>query len=147
MERQAGSSHRQLPHTADVGFEACAPNLPAVFEEAARALAEIAAETTGTVGSPVETGLLRADDLEGLAFAWLNELIALADAQGCVLVGATVSHLAPVADGWTLEGRATLVPYESPGIRTLRQVKAVTLHRLAVDRGPAGSTLTAYADI
>ncbi len=147
MERSAEPSHRQLPHTADVGFEASAASLPAVFEEAARALAEIAAETPGIVGLPVETGPLHARDLESLAFTWLNELIALADAEGRVLVGATVSHLAPVADGWAMEGRASLVPYETPGVRALRQVKAVTLHRLAVREGPAGFTLTAYADI
>ena len=147
MAVQRARSHGYLPHTADVGLVARAPTLAALFEEAALALAGLAADTDGVEGTPAIAGPVAARDLEGLAFAWLNELIGLAESTGQALVRAVVARLEPEGDGWTVEGRVFLAPWEGPGVRARRHVKAVTFHRLAVEEGPEGFTLTAYADL
>ncbi len=147
MTVHRGRSHGYLPHTADAGLVARATTLAGLFEEAALALAELAADTAGVEGAPVLAGPLTAGDLEGLAFAWLNELIGLAESVGQALVGAAVARLEPAGDGWVVEGRAILAPWGQPGVRARRHVKAVTFHRLAVEEGPEGFTLAAYADL
>ena len=147
MAVQRGRSHGYLPHTADAGLVARAPTLAGLFEEAALAIAELAADTDGVEGVPVLAGPVTACDLDGLAFAWLNELIGLAESAGQVLVRAVVARIGPQGDGWTMEGRAFLAPWDRPGVRARRHVKAVTFHRLAVEEGPEGFALTAYADL
>lgn len=98
-------------------------------------------------------GPLSAHDLDALAFAWLNELLGLAEARGLALVGTHVSRIERVAAGeggelgWVLDGTAALAPYGPEGVRPRRHVKAVTFHRLSVAREAPGWTLTAYADL
>ena len=147
MTVHEGRSHGYLPHTADAGLAARAPTLAGLFEEAALALAELAADGTRVAGTPVPAGPLRAGDLEGLAFAWLNELIGLSEAAGQALVGATVARLDHAGDGWMVEGEALLSPWAQPGLQARRHVKAVTFHRLTVEAGPAGFALAAYVDL
>ncbi|MGO9206207.1 MAG: archease [Candidatus Limnocylindrales bacterium] len=142
-----GRSHGYLPHTADAGLVARAPTLAGLFEEAALALAELAADNPGVEGAPVPAGPLNAGDLGGLAFAWLNELIGLAESAGQALVGATVTRLDRAGDGWIVEGRALLAPWGEAGLQARRHVKAVTFHRLVVEEGPAGFALAAYVDL
>jgi SHS2 domain-containing protein len=163
-----GRSHGLLPHTADAGFTARARDLAALFEEGARALAELGADLDEPAfgadpldsrGGPsagrvtLVVGPLSAHDLEALAFAWLNELLGVAEARGLALVGAQVSRIERVAPGegvesrWVLDGTAALAPYGPDGVRPRRHVKAVTFHRLAVAREAPGWTLTAYADL
>ena len=49
--------HEEVPHTADVAFRAIAPSLPGLFEEAAMALAEIAADRGAGTGPSHEVSL------------------------------------------------------------------------------------------
>ena len=145
-----GRRHEALPHTADVGLRAEAPDLPALFEETAAALAELAADVPpGATG--VERWVVRsATDLEGLAFAWLDELIGLADAAGAAVGATTVEgieeHGDPVA-AWMLRARVRLVAYGPGGARPRVGVKSPTYHGLRVEPHDGGWALTAYLDV
>lgn len=145
-----GRRHEALPHTADVGLRAEAPDLPALFEEAAAALAELAADVP-----PGATGVERrversATDLEGLAFAWLDELIGLADAEGAA-VAATIIEAVEERGGpdapWLLRARVRLVAYGPDGARPRVGVKSPTYHGLRVEPHDGGWALTAYLDV
>lgn len=151
--------HEALEHTADVGLRAAAAGLPSLFEEAAVALAEVMAEfdalgaRAGDLarrdGELIE---LEADDLVGLAFAWLNELIGRAQAAGEALLRTAVERIdeAPGGLGWRLRARAWLIPYregEGMAVRPCHDVKSATYHRLTVRRQRGGWTLTAYLDV
>ncbi len=138
--------HELLAHTADAGLTAVGPTLAGVLEEAAAALAELAADTQGAESAVVPTGRIAARDLPALAFAWLNELLGLAESRDAALVRATVLRAVETDDGWEVEGRAYVAPYGGE-VRARRQVKAVTFHRLSVEEGPDGWTLTAYVDL
>ena len=145
-----GRRHEALPHTADVGLRAEAPDLPALFEEAAAALAELAADVP-PAGAGVERRVERsATDLEGLAFAWLDELIGLADAAGAAVGATTVEgveeHGGPDAR-WVLRARVRLVPYGPGGARPRVGIKSPTYHGLRVEPHDGGWALTAYLDV
>jgi SHS2 domain-containing protein len=145
--RRAVRRHEILPHTADVGLRAEGPDLRAVFEEAAVALAELVADVSGSPPvvrrTPIECS---AADLAALAFTWLNELVGLVDVHGA-LARATIAGISPDPRGWRLRGEAALVPWDRPEVRRRADVKSATYHRLAVVPIPGGWSITAYLDL
>lgn len=141
-------THRLLPHTADAGLEASAPTLPALFEEAALALADLtsdrAAEAIGSTEAPIE---LVAPDLPALAFAWLGELIGLIDARASAVSVTDVRTVEPVRDGWRLVADIRLAPFDGVRVRRRDDVKSVTYHGLVVEPAGGGWRLVAYLDV
>jgi SHS2 domain-containing protein len=148
--------HTLLPHTADVAIAAHGPDPAAVLEEAAVALAELAADVdpsavardpaaaaTGTRPSTVE---LEAGDLAALAFAWLNELIARIDVEGA-LADVTVARVEPGGPGWRLRAVVTHVPFDGEQVRRRADVKSATYHELVVERRDGGWAMTAVLDV
>jgi len=154
----SGARHEILSHTADVGLRVEAPDLVALFDEAAAALAELAADVpAGAPELPPERVELEAADLAGLAYEWLNELIGLADVRRAALVGGRVERLEqlpppgdPGDEGswtWRLEGTVRLARFEGGAVRPRVGVKSATYHGLRVEPSGAGWTMTAYLDV
>jgi SHS2 domain-containing protein len=141
-----GRSHAPIGHTADVGVRVRAPDPGALLEEAALALAEIGADVGPNLPATRESVSVAGDDLEGLAYAWLNELIGLADARGEALVRAEVIAFERAGSRWTARGVGSFAPFGAD-VRPRIGVKAATFHRLRVVQGPAGWTLEAYFDV
>jgi len=132
---------------------AAASDLPALFREAATALSGISAEIApGLAPSIWHAVELEADDLPALAYAWLNELIALCDIHhGAVVATRLVQVDGPSKDDtggtWSLRGRVGLRPYVEGGVRALREPKSATYHGLVVKRSDGCWTLRAYLDL
>lgn len=149
----ASGTHSALPHTADAGFVAAASSLHKLFEEAGASLAELVASLDAGVEACLwEDVVLDADNLPGLAFAWLNELIALADIHHGAIVTTTVEGLDGPLTGegngpWRLRGRVGLRTAGEPGVRLLHQPKSATYHRLIVERKGLCWTMQAYVDL
>lgn len=145
--------HAIVPHTADAGFRVAAPTLASLFEEAASALGDFTADLApGTCASTWEAIEIEEIDLPGLAYAWLNELVALGDVYHGAIVDVTVDSVDQLAGErpnrpWRLHGRVGLYPYTSGGARPRRQVKSATYHRLEVERRGRGWTMLVYLDI
>jgi SHS2 domain-containing protein len=159
--------HRSEGHTADAAVCAWASSLPALFEEAAMALVDLAdVVPPGTQATEWHDVEVRADDLDGLAFAWLNELIGLievahhaivATAVGVIGDATVIEESAPVSSplvvratpgpaAWCLVGRVGLHAYDDV-VQALRHVKAATFHGLRVTQAPAGWSLHAVVDL
>jgi SHS2 domain-containing protein len=141
-----------LPHTADVGLEATAADLSGLFEEAGRALAEVAADLLpGAAAPPWEDVVVSAGDLPALAYAWLNELVARAELRHAALAAVSVAGIdGPLDDragSWRLRGRIGLSRLGDPGVRSRRQVKSATFHDLVVQPHRGGWLLRAYLDL
>jgi len=104
--------HRSRRSTAEAVLEASGPSLTILFDEAGMALAELTAGAdAGAPASSWESIELEAADLDGLAVAWLNELMRAADGHRAELVDVAVDVVAApeaAAAGWRLRGRAGL---------------------------------------
>jgi SHS2 domain-containing protein len=145
--------HEVVGHTADARIRAWAPGLAALFEEAAAALADLTvAAVPGTAVTAWLDVDVSADDLERLAYGWLNELIGLAEVERGGILAAEVETLQGGGHGvavapWHLGGRAGLHPFDESEVHALRQVKAATLHGLRVWSRPQGWSLVAVLDV
>lgn len=137
-----------MPHTADVAISAHGPDPAAVLEEAALALAELAADVDPAAGTATSSDRveLEAGDLVALAFAWLNELIARIDVVGA-LADVTVARVGPGGPGWRLYAAVTLVPFDGERVRRRADVKSATYHGLVVEPYDGGWAMTAVLDV
>jgi SHS2 domain-containing protein len=132
--------HQHVEHTGEIELHLEAPDLATLFEEAARALADIMAEDASgpTTGMP-ERVELTAKDRESLLVDWLNELVYRADVQKHVYADVKVLR----ADDQRIE--ATLHGREPSSPRTA--VKAATWHRLRVRETARGLEATVVLDV
>lgn len=139
----ATGDYRLLEHTADMGIEARAATLDALFVAAARGLQEIvfgrhwAAEPRQEIGVTLEGG-----DLEELLVAWLGEILFIME-QDCFCPAAF--HIAEI-NGRRLKGSISGEPCRE-GERPLREVKAVTYHRISVRQQHEGWRAQVYVDL
>jgi SHS2 domain-containing protein len=132
-----------LEHTADVGVRAWAPDLPHLFEWAARGLLETIG-VWGPIGSGDETVLEvsgEGRDLAGVLVDWLAEILYLQDSQDLAVERVRVHHV----DDRCARGSLTVrVRTEEPGGI---QVKAVTYHRMKVEPSGAAYVAEVYLDV
>lgn len=143
--------HELGDHTADISIHAWASTPSGLFEELALALSALTAEVSAdsrTCWSEVE---VCAQDLDGLAFAWLNELIGMAELERRAITSAQVAVTEQQAGGdraaWRLRARVGLVDYRPGGARALRQVKAATMHALHIREQAGGWSVDVVVDI
>lgn len=127
---------RDLPHTADIGFEVRADGLSRLFELAVggllNALGAGAAGGRGASRRPEETLRLQRPDLERLFVAWLRELLHRITAERALPESVRAEVRASPDRDASLEARIRWVPWTAataPG----REIKGVTYHGLRVE--------------
>jgi SHS2 domain-containing protein len=88
-------SYRYLENiaTADAAFEVVASSLEELFQDAAIAIFEIMADTRTVRPAKTLRIELISDDIEGLFFDWLSELVYLKDTESILFCGFEVSIL------------------------------------------------------
>lgn len=121
---------------ADCALEIEASDLDDLFVTAAQALAAVTVDPDTLRGSVAREIRLEADALDLLLFDFLNELIFLRDAEGVVLADGAVT----VDAGPPCRLTARLHGGAIDPVTTRRRAdpKAVTFHRLAVERDGSG---------
>jgi SHS2 domain-containing protein len=135
-----------LEHTADIAVRIHAKNECALFELAAQAVYSILARTIVVNNeSPTEsiTIEIRAANLEDLFHDWLAEILFYFQTRNLYfekfrIETLTENYFKTVAEGKKINTNKTDVTME---------IKAVTYHRLKVDRTPQGLTATVIFDI
>jgi SHS2 domain-containing protein len=135
-----------VDHTADIGLEIRAPDLPELFDRAALAtswlvlgrVSEVATSRADKSGEVVEKSVeLVEEDLSGLLRSWLRTLLLWDDSEGFVptetrlILVPTPLCDAPDGQAFGLSGRVTGRLDAGPRIR---EIKGVTLHGLKVER-------------
>ena len=128
--------HRWVDHTSELELRVSAATTEAVFAEATEALGEQLGEPVGGVTAhPVSVS---ARDPAGLLAGWLEELVLLSERDSLIAVGTRrVSLAAGRAEG-EVECRAGRPSY---------LVKAVTYHRLSLERSDGGWEATVVLDV
>lgn len=133
-------SHAFEEHTGEVRLRLSADDMRGLFEEAARALAELmlGEEPHGPSGPP-ERVEVRASDRAALLAAWLDELVFLSETRKRVWTDVRVLKLADDALSAEVSG------VEADALRT--QVKAATLHDLRIERSASGIDASVVLDV
>ena len=119
---------------ADVALEATAAEWPELFSEAAKAFWSIQLEDLATIQlDQAQKVHLRRPALDMLLYAFLQELIYWKDAKGMIFLAADVQIQAADQE-WSLQAELKGEKLDPARHRQVVDVKAVTLHRLAVQR-------------
>jgi SHS2 domain-containing protein len=132
--------HSFEDHAAETRLVVEASSLAALFEEAARALAELVLEAgAGAADEPVKVVRLCAPDAAALLVDWLNELVYLSETEKRVYTDVRVTRATET------ELEATVRGVYPEIVRTA--VKAATLHEVRVERGAHGYTASVVLDV
>lgn len=129
-----------LPHTADIGIEARAPDLQQVFSEAARGLAAIILDAEPGGSDRTEEVRIEGADLEDTLVQFLEECLYRYETRGELVVGANLKHVSPTR----AEGEVFVVDDAEAGGP---MIKAVTYHGLVVTRTANGWMARCYLDV
>ena len=133
--------------TADVAFEALGATPEETYRAAADATLNTMVEDIGTV-APLERRLfsLAADSLDLLLFELLQELVYRKDAER-LLLRIRDLRIEEAGSGYRLHAEAIGETIDSGRHSLLADVKAVTLHRLVVERTPDGWRAVVVLDV
>ena len=147
-----------LDHTADIGLEVRAHDLPELFGRAALATLwlVLGRPTVGALsdeaeGSVIERSIELAEaDLATLFRSWLRAVLFWEDSEGFVVSGSHLmllpTPLCGAPDGQAFGLMGNVEGYFDEGPR-VREIKGVTLHGLAVERSHGGWKGTVIFDV
>ncbi len=86
-------------------------------------------------------------DLESLLYAWLAEILAIADAEQLFFRRAKVHSLESQPQGSALRGAVFGEKYDKQRHAAGTYIKAVTYHQLKVEQTPHGWRAQVYLDV
>ena len=120
-----------LEHTADIGIAAYGKTKREVFINAAKGMFEIiAGETKNLKENFYDKIKLEADNLEGLLFAWLNELLYIGETRLVILNKFQIKELS----NFQIKAEVRGAKINPPSIKIEKEIKAVTYHRLEIKK-------------
>jgi SHS2 domain-containing protein len=126
--------HREIEHTADLGFEVWADTVPGLFEEATRALAELCYDRSAVERRGRRAVEVTGDGREQMLVAWLQEVYLLLEAETWL----TDSAAEVRCDGRRVRGILVGEPFDRRRHTLHTEIKAVTYHGLSIERDAEG---------
>jgi SHS2 domain-containing protein len=132
-----------LDHPADVGFLARGRTLAELFANAALALMSLGWELDDVEEKQRREIEADGEDAEALLYAWLSEILAIADADRLVFRRFEVTELTESR----VRGAAWGEQFDASRHRARTYVKAVTLHQFEINETEAGWTARVYVDV
>ena len=126
---------RSLDHTADVGLELEAPDLPELLRRAVRGMAWLLLECEPPGASSPRTLRVEAPDAPGLLRELLRELLWWHEGEGFTALDLDEAAIEETGSGLRLEASVLFVRDVA---HPLREIKGVTLHGLLAAPGEDG---------
>ncbi len=143
-----------LEHPADVGFLAYGATPEELFANAALAMISLGCDPAGVEERERRDLAATGADPEALLFAWLAEILAVADAEQLAFCRVEVSELALESDpAWKTPaaGRVRGITYgekfDKARHRAGTYIKAVTYHQLRVEQTAEGWRAQVFLDV
>ena len=121
-------SFREIDHTADLGIEVEAANLPQLFAAAGEAFYALIADPTGIESSEEISVSARGEGWDELLHAWLCELLAQFNLKGFVGKNCEAKNVEP----GRVEAKVKGEPLDLKRHRFYTEIKGVTYHGLRV---------------
>ncbi|MDJ0782670.1 MAG: archease [Desulfosarcinaceae bacterium] len=132
-----------IDHTADLGLQIVAPDLPELYETAAAALGHQLLEAAPNQEIQCQRLKISGEDRADLLINWLRELLAFWHVEGRAVRAARCLALSP----HTLTADVDLLDFD-PAVHTPKQeIKAVTYHQLDVSSCAEGWRATVIFDL
>lgn len=120
-----------IEHTADIGLIAYGKNREQVFINTAKGMFEIIAGGTKNLKENFYDKIkLEADNLEGLLFAWLNELLYIGETRLVILNKFKIKELSDFQIKAEVEG----MKINPPSVKIEKEIKAATYHHLEIKK-------------
>ena len=132
-----------LEHPADIGFRAYGRTREELFANAALALFSLACDLATIEERDSREIETSGSEEETLLYAWLAELLAVAEAERLVFQRAEICVLEP----GRIRGVAYGEPFDRSRHRIGTHIKAVTFHQLKVEQTPAGFLAQVFLDL
>jgi SHS2 domain-containing protein len=126
---RSNAGFEEIEHTADWALKVWAPDLPALFEQAALGMDSLAGIELDGESSLDRRLELKAPDAESLLVAFLSEVLHFAESEQ---IGFRSYSIRITSERLTasLEG--------APILQASKEIKAVTYHQLAIKATPYG---------
>jgi SHS2 domain-containing protein len=122
------ATYREIEHTADLGVEVTAADLPALFASAGEALYALIADPA-TIETRDEISIAATGgNPEDLLHAWLCELLALFNVQGFVGKRCEIAHI----ESGQVQGRVSGEKLDLKRHAFHTEIKGVTYHDFKV---------------
>jgi SHS2 domain-containing protein len=138
-----------IEHPADAGFFAYGDTLAELFENAALAMCSLACAPDGIEERTNRDVAATGADLESLLYAWLAEILAIADADQLAFRRVKVTQLRLPHEG--VSGEVRGIAYGEAFDRQRHAagtyIKAVTLHQFALERTATGYRARVFLDL
>jgi len=120
-----------LEHTADIGIAAYGKTKREVFINVAKGMFEIISGGNKTLKENFYDKIkLEADNLEGLLFAWLNELLYIGETRLVILNKFQIKELSD----FQIEAEVGGTKIKSPSVKIEKEIKAATYYRLEIKK-------------
>jgi SHS2 domain-containing protein len=132
-----------IEHPADVGFIAYGQTREELFANAALALCSLACDVSGVEERERREIEVTGSDDESLLFAWLAEILAIADAEQMFFRRAEIVELA----GGRLRAVVFGEKFDPARHRAGTYIKAVTFHQMRVEQLNGGWRAQVYLDV
>ena len=132
-----------LEHPADIGFRAYGETREELFENAALALFSLTCELATVEERESREIEATGSDNETLLYAWLAELLAVAEAERLVFRRADVTAL----EANRAHGTAYGEPFDRARHEMNTHIKAVTFHQLFVEQTAEGWRAQVFVDL
>ncbi len=139
-----------IEHPADVGFVAFGGTLEILFQNAGLAMLSLAGDVAAVEERVQREIDVTARDKESLLFAWLAEILAIADAEQLIFHRVEVRQLSEGSarsPEWRVRGSASGEPFDKTRHRAGTYIKAVTYHQLRVEQTADGWRAQVYLDV
>jgi SHS2 domain-containing protein len=132
-----------IEHPADVGFIAYGATLDKLFANAAMAMMALACALEGVEELERREVSARGVETESLLYAWLAEILAIADAEQLVFRRAEVIQL----NAGEIRGAVFGEKFDKSRHRAGTYIKAVTYHQFLVEQIPDGWRARVFLDV
>ncbi len=136
-----------LEHTADVYVAAYGKDLAEAFENAAHAMFEVMTDTRKVDPKIEDSVEVTATDDSALLYNWLENLLVKFDTEQMLYSKFNIASIERKNGDWRLKAKVWGEKFNASKHPQKVGIKAITYHRMEINRKPEGVTLKVILDI